>query len=456
MPDPLEMPGGQPRMFVSVGGQRRPVTDGTLRSSMSDRSDASFTIDLRHLAAVDLTSPVQLTMPSAEASQGDDIRFTGHIVTAVPTDAGTLSATAESGRELVESAVGLLHASDVSGPEMIYLVARQGGLPSDRIQIQGLLSVPHEVFVVEMPVVGLSVSRVVLASGVEFVPVTDSAGRESFGPFSDVVEELASRWGMPTARARTYVTGQLMYEAEREATDRIEHALNALLATATYGLSRDPWGRDLPFDRSQLRARPSAIPVVYSQGVASQRRWIHSLAGDPVATLLDVGSSFERWSQLIGRRPSVELERALRAIRDASDERRDPYDRCHAVCTVLEYYSASSKPPPVVSKAARKAAVSAVKAVASNDVERRRLAEVVERVNTPPLMARVRHQVEQDGTPMSDQEWELLARLRAARNDSVHGRSRHSSEPDMDELRWGLSIAARLLMYRWSAETPAT
>jgi len=451
-------PGGVPSFFVKVGGEHLRVTEGRMSSSMGDRSYASFTLDLRYLAAIDLTSPVQLVIPGASADpSADDAlpRFTGHVVTASP-DEGTLAIKAEGALGMVESKVGLLQTAGVTAQETIYLVARQGGFPAERLKIQGLDEMPLEVFVVEMPVVGITVDRVVSGPGVEFLPLAEGGDGLEFGPFTHVLDDVATRWGRPTARARTYVTGRLMYDAEQEGIARIERALDALLATATYGLSRDPWERDLPFDRAQLRARPAPIPVVFAQGVASGRRWLHALAGNPIETHLDVGASFERWSQVLSGRPSDELVRALRALRDAADEARDVFDRCHAFCTVLEYYAASSKPRHVVSKSVKKQALAAIKSIEMADLERDRLRQIIGQVNSPPLIARVRHQVVQDGTPVSDVEWTLILKLRGARNDAVHGKGRTTEVPDADELRWGVSIASRLLLYRWVVETGAT
>ena len=183
---------------------------------------------------------------------------------------------------------------------------------------------------------------------------------------------------------------------------------------------------------------------------------MHALAGSPIETHLDVGTSFERWSQVLSGRPSDELVRALRALRDAADEARDVFDRCHAFCTVLEYFAASSKPPHVVSKSVKKQAVHALKGIKMTDRERDRLRQIIGQVNNPPLIARVRHQAGKDGTPFSDSEWTLVSKLRGARNDTVHGKGRATKVPDADELRWGVSIASRLLLYRWAVETGAT
>lgn len=446
---------GTPAFVVSIGGERRRIVDGTVSSRINDRSYASFTLDLRHLPAVDLSSPVAISTsgaPDPSGSPEGEPRFSGHVVTARPTQ-HVISIEAEGARELVESSAGLLHAAGVHAGEIVHLALRSGGFPGDRMDIQGLDELPLEVFVVEMPVVGISVERVVSGPDVEFLPLADPGGGHDYGPFTRVADDIAARWGRPTARARAYVTGTLLHEAGQDGVDRIERALDALLATATYGFSRDPWQRDLPFDRTQLRARPRAIPVVYTQGTATGRRVIRGLAGSPIETHLDVTAAFERWSQLLAGRPSEELVRALRALRDAADEGRDAYDRCHALCTVLEYYAASSKPPHVVSAPAKRAVLRSLNDLEMTDQERERLRQIIGQVNAPPLLTRVRFQASQDGAPISDTEWTLIKKLRTARNDTIHGKADSSLVPEPDDLRWGVSIASRLLMYRWVAES---
>jgi hypothetical protein len=451
----LPDPGSIPRHFARIGGEHRRITRGVLRSAVNDRTYASFVLDLRHLAAVDLTPPVKLVVPGpgGDPTADDAIpSFTGHVVMARP-DSDGLAIEAEGGRGLVESSVGLLQTSGVTPEETIHLVGQLGGVSIQGLEAVGLASAAMEVIMVEMPVVGVAVERVVAGSEVDFLPLAEPGGELEFGPFTQIIDDLTSRWGRPTARARTYVAARLMYEAEVQGIDRIERALDALLATATYGLSRDPWGRSLPFDRAQLRARPAAIPIVFTQGVATGRRWLHALAGTPIETHLDVGASFERWSELLSGRPSDEVVRAMRALRDAADETRDVFDRCHALCTVLEYYAASSKPEHIVSKAVKKRALHSLKELDMTEIERKRLREVIEGVNNPPLLARVRHQAHMDGAPFSDAERGLVAKLRAARNDTVHGRGRASEIPDADDLQWGVSVVSRLLLYRWVSES---
>ncbi len=80
----------------------------------------------------------------------------------------------------------------------------------------------------------------------------------------------------------------------------------------------------------------------------------------------------------------------------------------------------------------------------SNDQERR-VEEVLRMLNQAPLMARLRDALEEDGVPYSNEEFNLLRRVRGKRND-LHGRSREV--PSESDLRYALAIVNRMLVYR--------
>ncbi len=75
-----------------------------------------------------------------------------------------------------------------------------------------------------------------------------------------------------------------------------------------------------------------------------------------------------------------------------------------------------------------------------------RVSDILGRINEPPLMARLRTALEEDGVPYNDDELALLQRLRRARNDLVHGRSR--VPPSETDLRYAIAIVNRMLVYR--------
>lgn len=435
-------------MWVQIGDQNHKVTSGTAKSALSERSVADLTVDLKHLPGVDLSTIVQIFHSDGQTTEFTDLlpSFTGHAVTSHPTGA-TLSIHAEGALEMVESMTGYVNAERVVPQELIHLLGRLAGFTEERLDIEGIDALPSEVFIVEVPVVGLAVERVVKGLGVEIHPLPAPS---DFGRFHEAITN-DDDFPTPSATARTYVVAARMFDAETEGVARIEQALDALLATAVYGYSRDPWQRELPYNRSQLQARPQAVPLVHVYGLRTGRDWVHALGDFAAQTHLEVGPTFERWSELLAGQANPELTRALRALRDAADQAGDPFDRCHALSTALEYYAVASKPPPVVQKAVMRKVNRAIRGIEMTNEEQERLGTVLGNVNQAPLFAKVRHQATLDFVPVSEAEWNLLSRLRAARNKTVHGHGGREI-PTADDLRWGVSIASRMLLYRWAAD----
>ena len=383
-----------------------------------------------------------------ETPSGDHEVFWGNVTRAEPL-ADALQIHAESLVEMTEAKVGLLLSHGVSVQDELYRLFRQEGL---ELEISDVEDVPPEVFVIEMPITGISVEQVTSGWGIDFLPLATPLGEDDFGPFEPVRQDILTRWGRPSARARAYVPGLFMYDAEQTGIAHIQRCLDAVLATASYGFSRDPWGNALSFSRDRLRARPSALPVVFTQGSATGRRWIHDVDSVRTRPQVNAGSSMARWTEILTRLPDPEISHGLSALRDAADEARELVERCHAFCTALEYYAAPARPPAVVTKPAKSAVLAKLDEIEMSDLERARLREHIAQVNSPPLLARVRFQAGLDAAPLSDSEWALIKKLRTSRNRSVHGRVA-SDELTSDDLRLGTSIAARLLLHRWARES---
>ncbi|MBM0125384.1 hypothetical protein [Pimelobacter simplex] len=441
---------------LRAGGLTLRASAATVEESVNNVSTASLKVDPADLVApVDLAGPIEVTVDVAQ-TDGDPLEhplFTGHVTASHAEVDGGLSLRATAGIELSETAVGFVRTQHVNPHEEFYLIARLGGLPPERINAAGTALLTPETFVIEVPLQGIRVDRPIEVMGIHLLPLDLLGdGKVPWGPFTPLAKEIEDRWGKPTARARAQVEGRLMYEAEQTALQSIELALNGILATATYGLSVDPWNRTLNFERDRLRFRPTAIPIVYALGLSTQRRWIHDLPGPAQATDTRFGDQLDRWSALLQQPPSPVVARGLRALRDAADESRDVFDRCHALFSVLEYYAASVSMPPVVSKESRRLAAKAIKELALPGRELQVLRDAINQVNGAPLLAKVRMQAEQDRVPFNPSEWSLLAGLRRARNSTVHGRVADDA-PGPDDIRWGVSIAARLLLHRWIAES---
>lgn len=445
-----------PTIRLRVTGHERIARNVQIQSRANDQARATVWVapplegDL-----VDLSGRVEVRRGdglATQASRDEHILFAGHAIAAGLDTTGSLRIEATAGVELSESSISLIRTSGVHPSEEFYLIARLAGFPSQRIQAPEAHALPTELIAVEVPLQGVSVQHPTKLLGVDLLPLDHPrTGEASWGPFTPFSTEIERRWGRPTARARVAMQGQLMYEVEQRGLELIARALDAAVTTAVYGACVDPWSRDRPFLRSRLRARPTSLPVVFSIGVATGRQWIHALPNRVPEDGYRLFDDLDRWADLTTTEPSDSLTSGLRAIRDAADESRQALDRCHAISTVLEYYAAEVKMPRLVQRASQRGAVERIVQMGLSTTETEALVAAVQQTNAAPLMARVRRQAELDGVPVGTPEWELLARLRRTRNAGVHGRTQ-AELPDEDELRWGVSIVSRLLLYRWVGE----
>ncbi|MTB87165.1 hypothetical protein H9L21_07630 [Aeromicrobium senzhongii] len=443
-------------LFADFGGVRRRVLAGTTRSAIREAASADITLESSsQQPPVDLAGEFALIVSTPEAGAAeayDEVIFTGHVLSATP-EAGQVRLRAESGRALAESRLGLFGHANVPPLELMHFLVRQGGLPEERVRIGGLDLTREETYSVEQFLQGVHVDGAVQGPDVDIAPVTPDLNPDDVLGHS--LNKVSERWGRPSARVRTQVRATSIFAAYEAGMAKIEVALDSLLATAVYGLTEDPWGREIAFARETLLAKPVVIPFVAVAGVETPKRICVSSGTSSIETSFSVDGALERWSEILHKGPSDAVARGLRALRDAADESRDVFDRAHAISTALEYYAASSRPARVVSKKARTAAVDGLRKLDILDGERERLMALVNAVNNPPLMAKVRHQVNIDEVPVSEAEWALLRELRTLRNRTVHGHVPTQDIPDRGALRWAVSVTARLLLFRWAASITA-
>jgi hypothetical protein len=77
---------------------------------------------------------------------------------------------------------------------------------------------------------------------------------------------------------------------------------------------------------------------------------------------------------------------------------------------------------------------------------RERAMTLLAKINDPPPMAKLREATRRDGVPLTEADYDLLARVRKVRNDTVHGRG--ADVPESGDVDHVVSIVARLLMFR--------
>lgn len=437
--DPLTPKSALRRSRAEFGGEVRRVTHLRTSSALNDRPRASFTPPASVDPPLDYLAELHISMTIGSSER---VLFTGFVDTADP-DGAEVRVEALSATELGERTIGSLMASGVAPPEIIYLMARDVGFTDDRLQIPDIDALPIEVFEVLVPVAGLELDGPLTISGITLVPADWAApGRPvPTAPFKHLALE-------PYACVAVAIeTAAKMLNAERAASARIELALDGLLASTLYGFSAKPDGTSIPFARSVVRARPRKLPVVCVYGLTTDRMWVrdtvaHGMVGSVQAELLH-----RRWRDLQLQPPLAALGNMLAALRRAADETQSPVQRGQALWDTIEFLTAGVHVPAVFNKPDRRAIRAALQTISLTDQQRIRLDEALQRLNEPSLAMKMLTRVASDGVPLAQSEIRLLQRVRAARNDAAHGRK--PSAVSEHDLRWAVSIVARLVMYRW-------
>ncbi len=436
--DPLVVrPARQTR--AEFGGEPRRITSLKTSSALNDHPRAS----LRLAASVDppLDYLAELRI-SATAGPSEYVMFTGFVDSATP-DGGEIRVEALSATELIEQTVGLLVTNGVQPRELVYLLARHAGYTDDRLQIQGIDNLPTEVFEVLAPVAGLELDEPLPIGGVTLLPARWEAppGPIPAAPFEHLALEPYA------CVAITFETAAKMLDAETAALGRIELALDGLLASTLYGFSVKPDGTNIPFARSAVRARPRRLSTVCVYGLGSDRIWVRDTDTHGMAVSVHAGLVNRRWRDLQIRPVPVAMRDTLAALRRAADETQSPVQRGQALWDAVEFLTAGVRVPKTFGKADRRAISAALQGVHLTEKQRSRLNDTLQRLNEPSLAMKMQARAAADGVPLAPSEIDLLQRLRAARNDSAHGRA--PSAGSAHDLRWAVSVVARLILYRW-------
>ncbi len=437
--DPLALRSGLRQTRAEFGGEPRRVTHVRTTSALNDRPRASFMLPASVDPPLDYLAELHI---SADAGSPEQVMLTGFVDTAEPHGAD-VQVEALGAPELGERTIGSLTTSGAPAADIVYMAAREAGYTDDRLQIHGIDDLPTEVFEILTPVAGLELDEPLTISGVTLVPAHQPApGRPiPAAPFEHLTMEPYA------CVAVAMETASRMFDAEQGASARIELALDGLLASTLYGLSAKPDGTRIPFARSVVRARPRRLPAVCVYGLGSDRTWIRDTTAREMASIVHAELLHRRWRDLQLQPPPTALRDALAALRRAADETQSPVQRGQALWDSIEFLTAGIRVSAAFRKTDRRAIRAALQTVSLTDQQRDRLDEVLQRLNEPSLAMKMRARAASDGVPLAASEIRLLRDIRAARNDAAHGR-KPSAVSDHD-LRWAVSIVARLVMYRW-------
>ncbi len=410
----------------------------TTHEALNDRSTAEIDLRLGLLAGrpVDYLSIVTL----GSKHQGQDLtRFTGNII-AAEVDGPLVRVAAETAPELTEKQVGYLEIKNAVVQEVVHLAVSTAGFPEDRINIEGLDEMlPLEGVEVVVPVLGVRVDAPVDLGPVRLVPHGEATNAvDEFNPGS-------ARNHFQAADA--YIVGlkvaKRLIDAEREILAWADDALAWLTVRARYGLALLPDGQPQEYRRVVARSRPRRGDYVLVRGIASGRRWFRAISGHDEEVELSFDPSDLTWSSPPAGYGLANRQALLACARAAQGD--EPLERIQALWEAIEFHVAKLRPTVLFDKKEARR----VRRSIPKDVDpglRKRALELLEKINDPPVMAKLREAVRRDGVPLAQGEFELLGRLRDARNDAVHGRT--PDLPPREDIDHAVSIVARMLVYR--------
>jgi hypothetical protein len=137
---------------------------------------------------------------------------------------------------------------------------------------------------------------------------------------------------------------------------------------------------------------------------------------------------------------------SLLALRLAASQ-SDPLLQVQALWQAIECYCAGVKAEKKLFTKAERADLVERLGKGFGNLQQKQLESAIEKLNNPPLQARLETRLKRDGVPISQQELSVLDELRDIPNDVVHGRQVESL-PTRETLDFGISLVSRMLVHR--------
>jgi hypothetical protein len=369
---------------------------------------------------------------------GHAVLYSGWVTAARPVDE-SIWIESRNGVQLDEKRLGAFAHAGMTDTELVWSMGRLAGFPDDHLHIGGLRRVPDQ-FDVVMPVRGVT-----LEEDLDLGPVTVTAdGGQTAGLLGFIKdgEDLKRTFMASGAWAIAQVEADMILEAEWRGTTVIEGVMDRVALEAQYSLAFAPDGTLPLFDRAALFADPTVEPLALVVGSRTRRRWLRTQRDAPYAP--PIADRRVRLAAPPGgsdRRFDEALRAWRRAVRAA-----DPIAAVGALWEAIEFYAAGTPMPGLFPKPAKQRLRQTIEALELTEPQRARIPAMLEAANQAPLLLRLREALRRNRVPFSDEEIEVLRRLRDHRNAFVHGKTRE--DPDSNDLDLAKAIVNRMLAFR--------
>lgn len=413
--------------------------EGKVKNVLNDASTGQVVIPNELLADADPDYRAAVEVSAVYGAERTAL-FTGFVDRVSPRGDRTRIDLVTQTQFMKETAMGGLGLRQVDSREMMWALSVLGGYAEDKVEVVGWEQGPLEVFEVAAAVDGILVDepatfgRVTLHSGGSVAELADGMGPD----------ELRERYAKAPAWALVLRTARTLYEAEAEGIKDIDLALAWLTAKAQYSSVSLPGRPPRGFRREWTLSRVSRRSVVVTRGTATGRQWLRALEDVPARPQLALREVEDLSLPALPVELPVQVGEAISAWRRAAEE-RDPLAAVVALWESVEFYASGAKARKIFEKPVLKAVRErATEGLEGEQLERVR--DVLARLNDPPLMVRLKAALEEDGVPYSEEELPVLQKVRRARNDLVHGRSREA--PLEADLKYAVAVVNRMLLYR--------
>lgn len=433
--DPFHLADTDPGTKAWLGSTRlgAALVAGNLDEKLSDLPRARLYLSTTLLAGqpLDYFGTVALQLGGRSSP-----RFTGNVVEAVP-EGDQVLLNCITHPSLQERKVAAFESVNCDAREVMHLMTRAGGLGEDMVNIEGLDKLPLEMIEVLVPLAGVSVSETVRLGRLTLL---DSAqAMVLLEPFT--LPEGREAFASADCHALYRAVARRLHDVETLALAAVDATLGWLATRARYGLTHLPQGPAQTFARGRALSRPRRHEFLVARGLESGRTWLRGLARADSDEVIDL--THPQWTPPPPESLSDAQRLSFAALRDAVDA-DDPLVRVQALFQAVEFYVAGVSTPSRFdpSQAQR------VRRSVPKDIDpelRQRAMDLLGKLNDPPLMAKLRVAARRDGVPLTESEFDLLGRIRSARNGTVHGRS--TRPPNDDELNYAVSVVARLLLF---------
>jgi hypothetical protein len=401
--------------------------------------EVSISEDELHRNPPDLSAAFRLY--DATVPVGDDpdkARYGGYVKEIEQGQRGWWTMRSNNLAHLADHITGGIVVRNVPVPEIFWSTMRGAGMPPDKLRVHDWTPPPPEPILVVVPVAGLAPIGTLAAGSIHIT--TDRSVLEPFESLEHAQLKPqfvdAELWAVMTIIART------LFDAEQQAVRFFERVVGRLALAARYSSAELPNGELRGFQRKQLLERIRLVHIAGVRGMRTGRLWLrgyaHARAVEPTEAAILTGVA-----EYIGA-SDQRVDDAIVAWRRATAE-EDPAVSVVALGEAIEFYAATTKVPKLFTKAELGQLQKLIPNELAED-KAARVALMIDRLNEPPLSARLRTALDNDRVRYSGAEFDLLVEIRGLRNKILHGKEREL--PSEEQLNQALGLVNRMLLFR--------